>query len=497
MRLTLFLAALLTCFGSPGAVLFAQDWFVSPAGDDVAGDGSEQNPFRSITRALQATRPGDTVKVAPGRYNQSNGEEFPMLVDGDVTVSGLPDEKEEAIVQTAVNKTLFVLGRGGARSARGAIENLRLEKQGSNPAVRAQGKGVTIRNNTIYAPGGAGVQVGNASSPLVSNCYVYDNRIYGDGVNNLDGIHAEQRGSSTALEVRGNLIVSMDNGVFFRSTDPRPRMELRDNRILDSERNGASLVAFDATHYSDFLVEGNTIAGSGGDGLAILFHTSSANSGPGEFSDGRVRYNSIHGNSGDGVDIRMSITHAATAATETTYLDASGIWIRFNEFRENGANGVLLDAEIPVWAAGADVLVPPLFGRLSPPSPGNHTFRDNGAYAFQVVSRDPLTGLVEAGGNWWGTTDPVELGARILDRLDEPQQTYGYEVRYDGPLADELEFTVTPQILRPRAGQEVVVRAEPGSHFAPYIGEIRSTCAWVASRSPHSRSTHLRTRSLS
>lgn len=42
--------------------------FVSPSGSDSSGDGSQQNPFASVRRGVQAATPGTAVRVQPGTY---------------------------------------------------------------------------------------------------------------------------------------------------------------------------------------------------------------------------------------------------------------------------------------------------------------------------------------------------------------------------------------------------------------------------------------------
>jgi hypothetical protein len=42
--------------------------FVSPAGNNSTGDGTQTNPFQSISRALQGVQPGDAIRLLPGTH---------------------------------------------------------------------------------------------------------------------------------------------------------------------------------------------------------------------------------------------------------------------------------------------------------------------------------------------------------------------------------------------------------------------------------------------
>lgn len=69
--------AALVCAAGP---LAAADWFVdAQLGDDLSGNGSAQNPWRTITFAL-AQVPGvdDHIVVAAGTYDVALGEQFPL-----------------------------------------------------------------------------------------------------------------------------------------------------------------------------------------------------------------------------------------------------------------------------------------------------------------------------------------------------------------------------------------------------------------------------------
>jgi hypothetical protein len=95
----LILPALVLCIGSPAAFAAAVGggtYHVSGAGDDAAGDGSEANPWRTITHAVaQAGGGAPTIMVGAGIYDQSSGESYPIYIDehdvAGITISGLGD----------------------------------------------------------------------------------------------------------------------------------------------------------------------------------------------------------------------------------------------------------------------------------------------------------------------------------------------------------------------------------------------------------------------
>jgi hypothetical protein len=42
--------------------------FVSPTGNNSTGDGSQANPYQTLSRALQGVQPGDAIRMLPGTY---------------------------------------------------------------------------------------------------------------------------------------------------------------------------------------------------------------------------------------------------------------------------------------------------------------------------------------------------------------------------------------------------------------------------------------------
>lgn len=81
-----FVLALLALL-SPGAM--GVDYYVDGfAGSDVNGTGTQDNPWQTITYALNFTTSGDTIYASSAIYDQSIGEEFPIHMQEGVNIIG-------------------------------------------------------------------------------------------------------------------------------------------------------------------------------------------------------------------------------------------------------------------------------------------------------------------------------------------------------------------------------------------------------------------------
>lgn len=85
----------------------AQTYFVDPVNGSIAGDGSVNNPFRSITQAV--AQPGITasltLKLQPGVYSAASGESFPLTLPGNIRIEGVLPQGARIVHQVA-NPTL-------------------------------------------------------------------------------------------------------------------------------------------------------------------------------------------------------------------------------------------------------------------------------------------------------------------------------------------------------------------------------------------------------
>jgi hypothetical protein len=82
LRLTL--VAHLLAAGS----LFPETLYVDPASGNDTFPGTQSQPLRTVTRALELSSPGTSIHMAPGVYQSSTGEVFPLQVPAGVTLRG-------------------------------------------------------------------------------------------------------------------------------------------------------------------------------------------------------------------------------------------------------------------------------------------------------------------------------------------------------------------------------------------------------------------------
>jgi len=161
----------------------------SPFGDDVLGDGSKANPFKTITHALSLVSAGDTVKVLPGTYSPwvaHNEETFPLnIVSGIALVS---TDGAEATILDAVRESRVIQGVDldsstlirGFTIRRGEVtggESGDDDDGGGMLFVRSSLalRALIFDRNSASDVGGA-LCFKQGGSPTIKRCLFYDNR---------------------------------------------------------------------------------------------------------------------------------------------------------------------------------------------------------------------------------------------------------------------------------------------------------------------------------
>jgi hypothetical protein len=72
--------------------------FVSPSGNNSAGDGSQTNPYQTINRAAQAVQPGDAIRLLPGEHAAGSSiRGLAGTTDAPIWLGGVPGQARPVI----------------------------------------------------------------------------------------------------------------------------------------------------------------------------------------------------------------------------------------------------------------------------------------------------------------------------------------------------------------------------------------------------------------
>jgi parallel beta-helix repeat protein len=136
------IVVMVVCIGAamPG---HATEYWVSPSGSDVAS-GTEAAPFRTITRAMSAVKPGDTIFVKAGRYEEcvAIGEAQSGEPGKWVTISAAKGHEREAVVGIE-RPRIDVGGRSASAFGLSHAHYVRLKGLACVSAYRSSGSGIS------------------------------------------------------------------------------------------------------------------------------------------------------------------------------------------------------------------------------------------------------------------------------------------------------------------------------------------------------------------
>lgn len=123
-------------------------------GDDATGNGKQEKPYKTITRAIEVASVDSTIQVAPGTYSQESGERFPLTLYY-LKLVGNPSNR---------GKEIKIVGGGKYVSASFANQDITI----------FAGKEATVRGVTITNPNnrGYGIWVEDTSPTIERNSLV-------------------------------------------------------------------------------------------------------------------------------------------------------------------------------------------------------------------------------------------------------------------------------------------------------------------------------------
>ncbi len=143
--------------------------------------GTESQPLKTITRALEIARPNTVVVLAPGRYTKASGETFPIQLKPGVTIQGAPGSGDRAatiegggqfVSPTRSRQNTAIIAADRAGIAQVAISNpdgYGVWVESANPTI-LESVFVNNRQTGLYIASG---------SPRVQGSYFSGNRVAG------------------------------------------------------------------------------------------------------------------------------------------------------------------------------------------------------------------------------------------------------------------------------------------------------------------------------
>ncbi|MBT9316131.1 DUF1565 domain-containing protein [Leptothoe spongobia] len=216
-------------------------------GNDQQGVGSAEQPYKTITRALEmvAPRVSTVILLAPGHYSQASGEQFPLRLRPGITIQGTAGETRNTLIvgsgefqdgNMSHNATIVTADRSGLANI--AVSN-------------AKGSGVWISSGTpvlrrvaLVANAVAGVQVTDGA-PVIENSYFNRNQlglaIRGNSRAIVRSNYFEATGRAISIAspaiptINNNRIARNDVGIALKN-NARPVLEA--NILNNNGRNG-------------------------------------------------------------------------------------------------------------------------------------------------------------------------------------------------------------------------------------------------------------------
>lgn len=200
--------------------------FVDAAnGSDTRGDGSRNNPFKTITYAIQRAEAGSVIQLFPGVYSEESGETFPIRLKAGLTLRGDESTLGEGYLITGGGTYMSpTLGRQNVAllAETGAeVRGITLRNQGRRGyALWVESASPRILNNSFVGSIHDGIFIAGASNPWVEG-----NRFYKNGANGISVLGTSQP------TIVNNLFQETGFGI---TIDQRSAPVVRNNRILQN-----------------------------------------------------------------------------------------------------------------------------------------------------------------------------------------------------------------------------------------------------------------------
>lgn len=258
----------------------AVDLHVSGGGSDATGDGTEANPFRTISRGVAAASAGDTIRVHAGTYDQAAGEVFPIEKPPRVGIVG--DDPSSCVVDGVSDQPVFRFPPSELFSELDPLEGLTI--QGGSHGVSVDlpedlsiSARPTITRNVIRNNADDGIHYitspyGEPSSPLIMNNTIEGNGGAGVGARYFDSGNINPIITYNYIHSNGYSGVLIDMGAFMLPGTPNRLAVISNNVIRENLGSGVRIDAGYSTRI-DAVITNNMITGNGPGGAGITLRS--------------------------------------------------------------------------------------------------------------------------------------------------------------------------------------------------------------------------------
>lgn len=230
--------------------------YVSSITGNDGGQGTEQSPLKTITKAVSMAPSNTAIVLAPGTYSSQTGEQFPIILHNNVTLQGNPSTKGKDIVitggglytsKTSAQQNITILGANSSRISGVTI---------TNPHERGYGlwiesSSLIVSQNTFTGNKHDGISIVGVSAPIIQeNSFIQNGAngitVYGNSrpeIRNNEfqntgfGINISQNAAPFLI---GNRVFDNKDGIVIQAN---ARPILRNNQIERNQRDGIVAIA--------------------------------------------------------------------------------------------------------------------------------------------------------------------------------------------------------------------------------------------------------------
>jgi parallel beta-helix repeat protein len=231
-------------------------FYVSSTTGNDGGQGTQQSPFKTITKAVSMAPSNTAIILAPGTYSSQTGEQFPIILHNNVTLQGNPNTKGKDVIitgggwyssKTSAQQNITMLGANSSRISGVTITNPNQRGYG----LWIESSSLIVSQNTFTGNSHDGISIVGISAPIIQdNSFIQNGAngitIYGNSRPEIRNNEFQNTGfginiaQNAAPFVIGNRVFDNKDGIVIQAN---ARPILRNNQIERNQRDGIVAIA--------------------------------------------------------------------------------------------------------------------------------------------------------------------------------------------------------------------------------------------------------------